>query len=116
MDLITAYCIACGVSISVAMSLRMGANKALAGKTGFAVAIAGNVINYAAVMLSTNANVFFIRRGELSTGITVKDEKSGVEFGSSQTAAKTAIRNTMFSRTIYTIPIFFVPALWNMTL
>ena len=49
----------------------------LAGKTGFAVAIAGNVINYAAVMASTNANVFFIRRGELSTGIAVKDDKSG---------------------------------------
>ena len=75
--MVTAYSIACGVSISIAMSMRLAANKMLAGKTGFAVAIAGNVINYAAVMASTNANVFFIRRGELSTGIAVKDEKSG---------------------------------------
>ena len=60
-----AYSLACFVSISVAMSLRTAANRALAGKTGFAVAIAGNVINYSAVMLSTNTNVFFIRRGEL---------------------------------------------------
>ena len=57
--------------------MRMAANRMLAGKTGFAVAIAGNVINYAAAMSSANANVFFIRRGELNTGIAVKDEKSG---------------------------------------
>ena len=56
--MVTAYSIACGVSISIAMSMRLAANKMLAGKTGFAVAIAGNVINYAAVMASTNANVF----------------------------------------------------------
>jgi hypothetical protein len=73
------------------MAMRLAANKALAGKTGFAVAIAGNVINYGAVMSSTNANVFFIRRGELTTGIAVKDDKSGTEFGNSVVAAETAI-------------------------
>ena len=59
-DLATAYAMGCVVSIGVAMSLKTAANWALAGKTGFAVAIAGNVINYNAVMLSTNTNVYFI--------------------------------------------------------
>ena len=57
--------------------MRMAANKMLAGKSGFGAAIAGNVIAYAAAVIPANANVFFIRRGELNTGIAVKDEKSG---------------------------------------
>ena len=69
------------------MALRTAANRALAGRTGPMVALAGNVINYSAVVLSTNANVYFMRKSELDTGITVLDERTGAEFGSSKIAA-----------------------------
>ena len=115
-DLAIAYCIACGVSISIAISMHRVANRVLAGKTGFAVAIASNVINYTACMTSTNANTFFIRRSELTNGIMVKHEQTGQEFGNSQIAAKEAITNTMYSRASYCVPIFFFPAIWNMSL
>ena len=72
-----AYCIALGVSISIAISMNKIANRVLAGKTGFAVAIASNVINYSACMTATNANTFFIRRSELTNGIAVKHDESG---------------------------------------
>ena len=73
------------------MGLKTAANRAFVGKTGPMVALAGNVINYSAVVLSTNANVFFMRKSELNTGITVFDEKTGTEFGSSKIAAQSAI-------------------------
>ena len=111
-----AYFSACFVSISVAMSLRTIANRTLSGKTGFVVAIAGNVINYWAVVLSTNTNVFCMRRSELEKGIIVKDEKSGAEFGYSKLAAREAITSTMISRATYCVPIFFMPAIWNLGL
>ena len=56
---------ACVVSIGVALSLRKAADRALAGKSGFAVAIAGNVIGYSAVTLAGNANVYCMRQAEL---------------------------------------------------
>ena len=96
--------------------MRTAVNYKLAGKTGFAAAIAGNVINFAAINFASNTSVYFVRRGELETGITVKDEKSGIKFGSSKVAAREAINKTMISRLIYLIPVFFVPALWNMGL
>ena len=52
---------ACGVSITVALSLRKLADKALAGKTGFVSSVAGYAISYAAVALAGNANVYIIR-------------------------------------------------------
>ena len=60
-DLATAYGLACTVSISVALSLRKVADKALAGRTGVAVAMAGNVVGYTAVMLAGNVNVYSMR-------------------------------------------------------
>ena len=98
------------------MALRTAANRALVGKTGFAVAIAGNVINYSAVALSTNCNVYFMRRSELDNGIAVRDDKTGTEFGNSKVAARDAIKSTMFSRLVYCLPIFFTPAVWNLAL
>ena len=98
------------------MGLRTAANRALTGRTGPMVVLAGNVINYSAVVLSTNANVYFMRRSELETGIIVRDENTGTEFGSSKIAAQSAITSTMFSRLVYCIPIFFVPAIWNLGL
>ena len=98
------------------MGLRTAANRALTGRSGPMVVLAGNVINYSAVVLSTNANVYFMRRSELETGIIVRDENTGTEFGSSKIAAQSAITSTMFSRLVYCIPIFFVPAIWNLGL
>ena len=60
-DLATAYCMACVTSIGVALSMRKAADRALAGRTGAAVAVAGNVIAYSAVTLAGNANVYLMR-------------------------------------------------------
>ena len=60
-DLATAYAMACFVSISVALSLRKAADKALAGKTGLGVALAGNMIGYTAVFCAGNSNVYLMR-------------------------------------------------------
>ena len=57
----TAYAMACFVSISVALSLRKAADKALAGKTGLGVALAGNMIGYTAVFCAGNSNVYLMR-------------------------------------------------------
>ena len=107
---------ACGVSIGLALGLRKVADRALAGKTGFAVAIAGNVIGYTAVTAAGNANVYCMRQAELTQGITLKEEKTGQEFGPSKIAAYEGVKSTIISRSAYLIPVFFVPALWNMAL
>ena len=53
---------------------------------------------------------------ELDTGILLRDDKTGEEYGMSQVAAKEAITNTIYSRIAYILPIFTTPFLWNMTL
>ena len=115
-DLATAYCMACVVSIGVALTLRKAADRALAGKTGAAVAVAGNVIGYSAVTIAGNANVYLMRQAELNKGVTLKEEKTGLEFGPSKVAASAAVWSTIWSRTAYLVPIFFTPALWNLAL
>ena len=52
---------ACFVSIGTALTLRKAADRALAGRTGLAVAAASNVVAYTAVVLAGNANVYIIR-------------------------------------------------------
>ena len=60
-DLAKAYAMACSVSIGLSLSLRKAADKVLAGKTGPAVAVAGNMIAYCAVTAAGNANVYAMR-------------------------------------------------------
>ena len=96
--------------------MNKAAKRLLAGRSGFAVAIASNVIVYTACMMATNANTFFIRRSELTNGIAVKHEQTGQEFGNSKVAAREAITKTMLSRASYCVPIFFFPAVWNLAI
>ena len=98
------------------MTLRKVADRALAGRTGPAVAAAGNVIAYTAVTLAGNSNVYLMRQAELNKGITIKEPKTGEEFGPSKVASSAAVYSTLLSRTIYTAPIFFTPLLWNTAL
>ena len=80
------------------------------------VAAASNVVAYTAVVLAGNSNVYLMRQAELNKGITLKEEKTGEEFGPSKVASATAIYSTLVSRSIYAIPIFFTPLLWNTAL
>ena len=46
----------------------------------------------------------------------MKEEKTGEVFGPSKIAAWEAVKSTLISRTIYLLPVFFVPAIWNAAL
>ena len=46
----------------------------------------------------------------------MKSVETGEEVGMSKIAAKSAITNTVFSRIVYVVPMFFVPALGNIAL
>ena len=70
-------------------------------------------IGYAAVAASSSANVYAMRMGEMTSGISVKDEATETEYGLSKTAAQTGIYKTMMCRVTYVVPIFFVPAAFN---
>ena len=93
--------------------MRKMADRILSGRAVFATAILSNVIYFTSCVGAKNANAYFMRRNELSTGISVKHLETGQDFGKSKVAAKEALTQTMLSRTLYTVPIFFVPALWN---
>ena len=67
-------------------------------------------------MIAGNANVYVMRQAELQKGITVKDEKTGQEFGSSKIAANEAIWRTMYSRAAGCFPMFFVAPAYNFAL
>ena len=49
----------------------------------------------------------------MDEGIAVKNAETGEELGMSKIAAKTAITNTVLSRIVYVVPMFFIPALGN---
>ena len=52
----------------------------------------------------------------MDEGIAVKNAETGEELGMSKIAAKTAITNTVLSRIVYVVPMFFIPALGNIAL
>ena len=52
----------------------------------------------------------------MKKGITLKEEKSGEEFGPSKIAASEAINSTMISRAVYAMFIFGMPLVWNSAL
>ena len=88
----------------------LGTNK------GSVVNIVNYFIGYCAVATSSGVNVLAMRERELETGISVRDEQSGQELGLSKVAAQQAIKNTVASRVIYCVPMFFLPAIWNFAL
>ena len=63
--------------------MRKMADRILSGRAGFVASIATNIIYYTACMSATNANAFFMRRNELTTGISVKHQETGQYFGNS---------------------------------
>jgi len=72
--------------------------------------------NWGAVALAGFCNFYSLRKGELVTGIQVKQLNSDEDFGMSQVAAKEAITKACIARFCYTFPMFFTPVLFNAAL
>jgi hypothetical protein len=85
------YALAVTASISAAMTLRKITSFLLGGRTGAAVTVANSIVNYGAVGFSSSLNVFFMRSGEVASGISVMDPETNEVIGSSKIAAKMAI-------------------------
>lgn len=66
------------------------------------------VIPYTAVAFANILNVFLMRRGEIESGIDVRDEKGNI-LGSSKAAAFKAVKETAISRVILPAPILILP-------
>ena len=65
-----------------------------------------------AVAIAGFCNFYSTRKGELVTGIQVKSP-NGEEFGMSQIAAKDALTKACIARFSWTIPMFYLPLLFN---
>ena len=65
-------------------------------------------VNFGAVATTAALNVYVMRKNELKTGIEVKN-CHGESMGMSKVAASSALNQTMFSRLVYCIPMFFLP-------
>jgi len=100
----------------VAGGLRAATPYILGGSKGTLALMMNYIIGYCAVAVSSSVNVVAMREKELVEGIPVKDEETNEELGISKNAAKTAINNTVLSRIAYVVPMFFIPALWNLAL
>ena len=74
------------------------------------------IIGYCAVAASSSVNVVAMRDAEMKQGIAVKDGATNESYGVSKVAAKQAITDTVISRIVYVLPMFFVPALCNLAL
>eukprot|EP00040_Diaphanoeca_grandis_P013162 m.66546 g.66546 ORF g.66546 m.66546 type:complete len:326 (+) comp23701_c0_seq3:146-1123(+) len=99
---------AAAVTSSVGLGLGLGqlikrSAMSLAAKT-----TASRFIAYPAVAVSNIFNVSFMRHTELTSGIHVKDA-DGVVRGSSQLAAKQAIKDTAITRVILPAPLLIIP-------
>ena len=89
------------------MTLRKITGMILGGRTGVAATIANSIVNYGAVSFSSSLNVYFMRKGEIDSGITVMDPETLEKIGQSKVAAAMGIQQTINCRWIYLIPIFF---------
>ena len=89
------------------MCLRMITNPLLKGRSGVAVTAANALVNWGAVGFSTSLNVYFMRKSEMDKGINVVNPKTGEKVGVSKKAAEQAITQTITTRWIYLVPIFF---------
>ena len=115
-ELFQAYCIGTTTAVGVAGSLRALAPIILKGRTGGIATLVNYFIGYAAVASSSSINVWAMRRGEMKTGISVYDEAVGDTVGTSKIASWEAIKRTMTSRVVYSVPIFVTPAIFNFLL
>ena len=115
--LLKAYAVATGTALAVACPLRAIVTPYLAKKGragGAALLLANYLVSYCAVASSSCANVYAMRAHETVTGVAVKNEATGEVLGKSKVAAKQGIQKTMLSRATYCVPMFVIPALWNM--
>ena len=64
--------------------------------------------NFGAVSTTSALNLYLTRKGELNTGIAVKDGL-GKTVGMSKIAAAQALKQTALCRMLYCIPMFFIP-------
>jgi hypothetical protein len=106
-QLLQSYALAVTASISAAMTLRKITGLVLGGRTGAAVTVANSIVNYGAVGFSSSLNVYFMRSGEIASGISVMDPETNEVVGTSKIAAETAIKQTINCRFAYLVPIFF---------
>lgn len=60
--------------------------------TGIAVKVANAVVNYSAICISSSLNVYFIRSGEMKTGVNVHDPDTMEVIGKSKAAAGMGIQ------------------------
>ena len=73
------------------MTLRKLTGLVLGGRTGSAVTVANSIVNYGAVAFSSGLNVYFMRKGEIDSGIAVMDPVTLEPVGKSKKAAEMAI-------------------------
>lgn len=73
------------------MTLRKLTGLVLGGRTGAAVTVANSIVNYGAVGFSSSLNVYFMRKGEIESGIAVMDPETKETIGASKKAAELAI-------------------------
>ena len=114
--LMRAYLMATGTALAVACPIRAIVTPYLARRGGSAAVmmLTNYLVSYAAVASSGMANVYAMRQNEMVTGVSVRAEGTGEELGKSKIAAKEGIKRTMISRATYCVPMFVVPAIWNM--
>ena len=101
-------------SMALALGMRVGSDKLLAGKTGFLATISTNVIACTAVAVAGGANVYIVRMKEMQLGISLKDEQSGEVVGPpSKVAATEAVHRTIIARAFGCLPLFFISPAYN---
>lgn len=113
--LLKAYMTATATALAVACPLRAIVTPIIQRQGATKLALLANyLVSYAAVTSSSCANVYAMRVSETETGVEVKNERTGEVIGKSKIAAWEGIKRTMLSRAAYCVPMFVVPALWNM--
>lgn len=108
MALAKGYSAAVTSAVAVSVALRKMFAKRTQGLKGGKLLLMNSLVSYAAVACSGFANAFCMRMNEIESGIDMKSS-NGEVVGKSQIAAKKAVIQTSFSRTILAIPVFAIP-------
>uniref|UniRef100_A0A0G4H6P6 Sidoreflexin n=1 Tax=Chromera velia CCMP2878 TaxID=1169474 RepID=A0A0G4H6P6_9ALVE len=98
-------------AVSAALIVAFGVSTFI--KRSFSPATAQNLLKFVAFPSSCVAscgNAYVMRKGEIDSGISVEDG-NGKELGLSKKAAEFAVRDTVISRAILQVPVFFVTPL-----
>lgn len=103
------YSAAVGAALTVAFGLSQVINK------GFSPAKAQQLMKFVAFpssMVASCSNCYIMRRPEIAGGVEVTDADGAVLAGGrrSSVAAKKAVEETVLSRAMLQVPVFFVPA------